>query len=121
MKKLILISILIIVGCAPTKPTTANFYIGMTEAEFIQGNNINIDKDYILASKSSKSNKFAKFNSAIFTGDSIAVVYFEKQNLLMDYYFEFSDDTLAHVYAGSINWIIVKEIDYSKYPNSKPE
>ena len=120
MKKLLILALLF-VGCAPTKPPTANFYIGMTEAEFIQGNNINIDKDYILVSKSSKSNKFAKLNSSIFTGDSIAVVYFEKQNLLMDYYFEFSDDTLAHVYAGSKNWINVKEIDYSKYPNSKPE
>ena len=116
-----LIILLLIVGCAPTKPPTVTFYIGMTEEEFIQGNNINIDKNYILASKSSKSDKFAKFNSAIFAGDSLLVVYVEKQNLLMDYYFEFSDDTLAHVYAGSKNWINVKEIDYSKYPNSKPK
>ena len=48
-------------------------------------------------------------------------VYTEKQNILMDYYFEFSGDTLTHVYAGSKNWINVKEIDYSKYPSSKPE
>ena len=116
-----LIILLLIVGCAPTKPTTATFYIGMTEAEFIQGNNINIDKNYILTSKSSKSDKFVKFNSGIFVGDSIAVLYVEKQNLLMDYYFEFSGDTLAHVYAGLKNWQDLKEIDYSKYPNSKPE
>ena len=116
-----LIILLLIVGCAPTKPTTANFYIGMTETEFMQGNNINIDKDYILTSKSSKSDKFVKFNSGIFVGDSISVLYVEKQNLLMDYYFEFSGDTSAHVYAGSKNWINVKEIDYSKYPNSKPK
>ena len=30
--------LLLIVGCAPTKPTTANFYIGMTEKEFINNN-----------------------------------------------------------------------------------
>ena len=118
MKKLILIFILIIVGCAPTKPTTANFYIGMTETEFMQGNNINIDKDYILTSK---SDKFVKFNSGIFTVDSISVVYAEKQTLLMYYYFEFSGDTLAHVYAGLKNWQDLKEMDYSKYPGAKPE
>ena len=30
----LLLFVLLIVGCAPTKPTTANFYIGMTEEEF---------------------------------------------------------------------------------------
>ena len=113
-----LIILLLIVGCAPTKPTTANFYIGMTETEFMQGNNINIDKDYILTSK---SDKFVKFNSGIFTVDSISVVYAEKQTLLMYYYFEFSGDTLAHVYGGLKNWQDLKEMDYSKYPYSKPE
>ena len=29
-----LIILLLIVGCAPTKPTTATFYIGMAEEEF---------------------------------------------------------------------------------------
>ena len=48
MKKLILLSILLIAGCAPTKPTTANFYIGMTEKEFIEQNNINIVTESIV-------------------------------------------------------------------------
>ena len=116
-----LIILLLIVGCAPTKPTTATFYIGMTEAEFIQGNNINIDKNYILASKSSKSDKFVKINSGIIVGDTVSTVYAEKQTLLSFYYFEFNYDTLAHVYAGAKNWMAIKPIDYSKYPNSKPE
>ena len=34
MKKLILLSILLIVGCAPK--TTTTFYIGMTEEEFMK-------------------------------------------------------------------------------------
>ena len=38
MKKLILLSILLIVGCAPTKPPLATFYIGMTEEEFNEQN-----------------------------------------------------------------------------------
>ena len=118
MKKLILLSVLLIVGCAPTKPPTATFYIGMTEKEFINENNINLDKTILFVSKSSDSNKFTKINSAIVTGDSITVVYTEKQNILMDYYFEFSGDTLAHVYAGLKNWQDLKEMDYSKYPNN---
>ena len=114
-----LIILLLIVGCAPTKPPEATFYIGMTEEEFIQGNNITSKSNII--SNSSKSDKFVKFNSGIFVGDSISVLYAEKQNLLMYYYFEFSGDTLAHVYGGLKNWQDLKEMDYSKYPNSKPE
>ena len=115
MKKLILIALLI-VGCAPTKPPTATFYIGMTEKEFIQGNNI-VSKSNII----SKSDKFVKINSGIIIGDTVSTFYAEKQTLLSFYYFEFNYDTLAHVYAGAKNWIVIKPIDYSKYPNSKPE
>jgi len=43
-----LIILLLIVGCAPTKPTTANFYLGMTEDEFLKQNNINIDTETII-------------------------------------------------------------------------
>ena len=36
-----LIILLLIVGCAPTKPTTANFYLGMNKEEFdIKNSNI---------------------------------------------------------------------------------
>ena len=113
-----LIILLLIVGCAPTKPPTATFYIGMSEEEFKKENNINLNKKTLLFST---SNKFIKVNTTFFVGDSIPVVYTEKQNRLMDYYFEFSGDTLVHIYAGTINWMNLKEIDYSKYPNSKPE
>ena len=40
MKKLLIIALLF-VGCAPTKPPIATFYIGMTETEF---NELNKDK-----------------------------------------------------------------------------
>ena len=48
MKKLILLSVLLIVGCATkTLSPTATFCIGMTEDEFIR-KNLNIEKtDYI--------------------------------------------------------------------------
>ena len=33
-----LIILLLIVGCAPTKPPTATFYVGMSEEEFVEVN-----------------------------------------------------------------------------------
>ena len=56
-----LIILLLIVGCAPTKPPTATFYIGMTEEEFIQGNNINLDKTILFVSKSSSLYRKTKY------------------------------------------------------------
>ena len=38
MKKLLIIALLI-VGCAPTKPPSVTFYLGMGEKEFIEKNN----------------------------------------------------------------------------------
>ena len=117
-----LIILLLIVGCVPTKPSTATFYVGMPEEKFIKDNNFKFDKKYTpLASKSSKRNKIIKINSGIFVGDTVSTIYAESQKLLTWYYFEFSSDTLSHVYAGLKNWIKLKEIDYSKYPGSKPE
>ena len=47
MKKLLII-LLLIVGCAPTKPTESSFYIGMSEQEFIKQNNIDINTETII-------------------------------------------------------------------------
>ena len=115
-----LIILLLIVGCAPTKPSTANFYIGMSEEEFIKKNNIDITAT-IIGKETNKSVDYVKINAGIFVGDTVSTIYTESQKLLTTYYFEFSSDTLSHVYAGLKNWINLKEIDYSKYPNSKPE
>ena len=103
MKKLILLSILLIVGCAPT---TANFYIGMTIEEF-EDNNPNI--------KETTDNKSGGEN--------------RRERLYVDdeggygsrYLFYFENDTLFAVYHGLWNAIKEKEIDYSKYHGSKPE
>ena len=127
MKKLILLSILLIVGCAPT---TASFYIGMTEEEFINQNNLIMNEENIV-----KSDKL--------TGDFVRVYYqfqrtdFRQMPLLSEkannrvmyeiyeksslYFFNFYNDTLATVYRGKWNAVWEKEIDYSKYPGSKPE
>ena len=118
MKKLLIIALLF-VGCAPTKPSTANFYIGMTEEEFkVKNPNLRLMYEDI--------NKFSEVEKILFN----EVYYHEKEAKIIswlffgsfsDYYFYFKNDSLLAVYYGGINIDINKEIDYSKYPNSKPE
>ena len=60
-------------------------------------------------------------------GDDSDPVYVDKMEdnfgykFFKVYAFEFENDTLIAVYRGLWNIFIDKEIDYSKYPNSKPE
>ena len=53
-----LIILLLIVGCVPTKPT-AQFYIGMTEEEFVNTNDLNTD-GVISQKKNNIAYKYAK-------------------------------------------------------------
>ena len=117
-KKLLLI-VLLIVGCAPTKPPATEFYIGMTEEEFSR-NNPNLKPIY------QDTNSSSKFRRILFND----VYYHEKEDKIIsklfggafsDYYFYFKNDSLSAVYYGGVNIDMKKEIDYSKYPNSKPE
>ena len=105
MKKLLIIA-LFIVGCAPT---TATFYIGMPKEEFKNNNpKLTLDGNSI-------------------DGDDSDPVYVDKMEdnfgykFFKAYAFEFENDTLISVYRGLWNMLIDKEIDYSKYPNSKPK
>ena len=108
MKKLIFILIVgcLFMGCAPT---TASFYIGMHKKEFINNNP-----------------KLIGNRNSIEIDDS-APVYMDKMEdnfgykFFKVYAFEFENDTLIAVYRGLWNMFIDKEIDYTKYPNSKPE
>ena len=114
-----LIILLLIVGCAPTKPSTANFYIGMTEEEFKEKNpdlrpmhediNISSQVGRLLFNEFYYHEKEDKISSWLFFG------------ALSDYYFYFKNDTLLAVYHGGVNIDIKREIDYSKYPGSLPE
>ena len=108
MKKLILLSILLIVGCAPTKPPTATFYIGMLESEFVSINPTIKKKD--------REVSFEPVNPA---GVSTVKVYYEGG--ISKYYYGFNGDTLRAVWHGLANVVKNQQIDYSKYPNSKPE
>ena len=108
MKKLIFILIVgcLFMGCAPT---TVTFYIGMPKEEF-KSNNSKLNFD----------------GNSIDWGDSDPIYVDKMEDNLgvktfKEYTFEFENDTLIAVYRGIWNMLIDKEIDYSKYPNSKPE
>ena len=114
MKKLLLIALLI-VGCAH-KPPTATFYIGMNEEEF-KNKNPHIKKHTI--QDYNNSNVYIENTGIIPAGHVTS----------QRYIFLFNNDTLSGVYRGILNTIknnsekvaIKIEIDYSKYPDSKPE
>ena len=101
MKKLILLSILLIVGCAPT---TATFYIGMPIEEFVD-NNPQICQD------------IDEYDTNRDNGGFIVdkIDYGSDWRYTIDYLFRFEDDTLIAVYRGILNSALQKEIDYDKY------
>ena len=120
MKKLILLSILLIVGCSTMRniyqkefrveKSTAFFQIGMTEKEFIRKN----------PSITEKLTESSEFTTYIESEQPYKYILFIKIPLAFEkYMFEFKNDTLIAVYRGKNNY--GREIDYSKYPGSKPE
>ena len=98
MKKLILLSILLIVGCAPT---TATFYIGMSIEEFA------VKNPHIC-------NNIDKYDTG-FDNDTFVIEKDVGIKYFSDYFFKFNDDTLQFVYRGILNSALQKEIDYDKY------
>ena len=124
MKKILLISILFIFGCATMKDmydknfkidrSTAFFKMGMTEQEFIRKN----------PGITEKLNESGEFTTYIESEQPYRyMVMFGKQIDIPlgfeEYMFEFKNDTLIAVYRGRNNYN--RPIDYSKYPNSKPK
>ena len=103
MKKLILLSILLIVGCAPTKPPEATFYVGMTEKEFIELNkNKPLTKNFI--EHFDKNTNMSQYIENLDSNNNDA------------YWYTFKNDTLSVVHgAGIINLLLRKEVDYDKY------
>jgi len=103
MKRLIIL--LLIVGCAPTKPPLATFYIGMTTEEFLINNPHFADKN----------NNF--YNPAV-----AGFTYFEGDDTKLsssEYLYAFKHDTLWGVWYG-MQFYINKKIDYDKY-STPPE
>ena len=136
MKKLILLSIMLIVGCAALKEATtyttaAKFKLGMTEEEFIRQNPSITEK-----------NNWQQWEKVINSPESTTYIAYESKatfvahkvdekgktthglaipNPVQEYIFAFKNDTLFAVYHGELNDDLKREIDYSNYPNSKPE
>ena len=111
MKKILIIALLI-VGCAPTKPPLATFYIGMTEEEFNEQN-----KDKISNLLDAKDGFITK-NIGVANTQS----YFDGDDPWSRnaYMYGFKKDTLRNVHRGMLNLYLGREIDYDKY-STPPE
>ena len=120
MKKILLISILLIFGCATMKDmydknfkadgSAAFFKIGMTKEEFIRKN----------PSITEKLNESSEFTTYIESEPKYRYIWGKEiPQAFEEYMFEFKNDTLIAVYRGRNNYN--RPIDYSKYPNSKPK
>ena len=96
-----LIILLLIVGCAH-KPPSAQFYIGMTEEEFVE-----VNKNHSIYKNS--------VNEIIIIKDIIS--YNEDENVWNrnNYVYTFQKDTLKSVHRGIFNVYINKQVDYDKY------
>ena len=118
MKRLTIL--LLIVGCSTMRKmyhknfkldkSTAYFYRGMTEEEFIRKN----------PSITEKLNETAEFTTYIDSEPKYKYILGKEiPRAFEEYMFEFKNDTLIAVYRGKNNY--GREIDYSKYPGSLPE
>ena len=124
MKKLILLSVILIVGCAH-KPPSATFYVGMTEEEFIIDNEITLNADGFYSYESKNGIIYQRTNSELLSSiapklypkDQLFIMYTETtpRNKLSPYYFMFENDSLMDVYRGVFNLGSDKPIDYDKY------
>ena len=122
MKKLILLSILLIVGCSTMRTmyhknfkldkSTAYFKIGMTEEEFIR-------KNPLITEKINESGEFSTYIESCQENKYVYLLFIKIPARCEEYMFEFKNETLIEVYRGRMNYN--RKIDYSKYPDSKPK
>ena len=119
MKKILIITLLI-VGCAPIstlyknnfviEKTTAFFILGMTKEEFNR-KNPNITEIF---------HQTEQFTTYIDSEQKYRYIMgLEIPMRFEEYMFEFKNDTLIKVYRGRNSF--EREIDYNKYPNSNPK
>ena len=119
MKKLLLLSVILFVGCAIIKDigmadnkSTAFFIIGMTEEEFSR-------KNPTITEKLNESGEFLTYIDGCKKKYTYILLMKIPALGCEEYMFDFKNDTLIAVYRGRNNFN--REIDYSKYPGSKPE
>ena len=104
MKKLILLSIILIVGCAPT---TANYYIGMTKEEFTDNNsnNSSIQKEYYIGVPPEPD--FDERITIYYEYEKSIGAWFDIFGLFTNYSLFFFDDSLYVVKHGASKVIAV--------------
>ena len=100
MKKLLII-LLLIIGCTSTKPPSAQFYLGMTEEEFIIDNEITLNADGFYNYESKNRIIYQRGNSEylhsiapkLYPKDQPFIMYSETkhQNKLSPYFFIFEN------------------------------
>ena len=106
----LLLCVLLIVGCTHNPPT-ATFYIGMTTEEFEKMN----------ITETSWGPGDAPITKAPHGVNNTQSYYEGAAMGFTSYIYAFHNDTLVGVFRGIKNVMLKKPIDYSKYPNSKPE
>ena len=121
MKKLLFILMVgsLFVGCATINDiglfdskSIAFFKIGMTEEEFIR-------KNPQITEKISESGESSTYIESCQENKYVYLLFIKIPARCEEYMFEFKNGTLIEVYRGRLNYN--RKIDYSKYPNSKPE
>ena len=113
MKKLILLSILFIVGCATkTLAPKATFCIGMPEDEFIR-KNLDIEKTNYVGN----TDELGRYSTYI--GNSGHTYILGKEILLryQEFTFAFNNDTLEAVFRGRNNLNPNRKISNNEYCN----
>ena len=108
-----LIILLLIVGCAPT---TSNFYIGMTEEEFVDknSNNSSIQKEYFISTPPDPN--FDNRITMYYENERSIGAWFDILGLFTDYTFWFFDDSVYQVQHGVYKAV---EIDSSRIESFK--
>ena len=113
MKKLILLSILFIVGCATrTLEPTATFCIGMTEDEFIR-KNLDIEKTNYVGN----TDELGEYSTYIGNSGHTFILGKEIRLRYQEFTFAFNNDTLEAVFRGRNNFNPNRKISNNEYCN----
>ena len=122
MKKLLLLSILLIVGCAHQYPQ-AEFYIGMSEKEFLMKNNLNLSSEVYynhirkrnFIYQRSDGNRLGSIPFKTLSDNEVMYTEWSTLSRFYPYYYVFINDSLILVSKGLFNFASSKPIDYDKY------
>ena len=113
MKKLLILSILFIVGCATrTLEPTATFCIGMTEDEFIR-NFLDIEKTNYVG----HTDELGRYSTYIGNSGHTYILGKEIRLRFQEFTFAFNNDTLEAVFRGRNNFNPNRIISNNEYCN----